>query len=124
VIGQVNRVITSLKWKRYQYSYSTSQTPGHFKRSPSVTAISIEMINDTIQHLQTLSAYISASDTISSREWVTMDLVTELLQSRYEDISAKEEMNTDAMPNAHPTRTQPEYECRKCAAAAEERLYD
>ena len=29
-----------------------------------------------------------------------MDLVAELLQSRYEDINAKEEMNTDAMPRS------------------------
>lgn len=104
---------TGLKRKRYR-----------FKRSPSVTAISVETINDTIQYLQTLSAHISASHTISSGEWVAMDLVTQLLQSRYEDINAKEEVDTDAMPNSHPTRMQPEYECRKCAAAAEERLYD
>ena len=82
------------------------------------------MINDTIQYLQTLSAHISASDTISFREWVTIDLATQLLQSRYEDILAKEGMDTDAMPNAYPTRTQPEYECRRCAAADEERLCD
>lgn len=84
----------------------------------------MKMINDIIQYLKTVSAYTSASDTISSREWATMHLATQLLQSRYEDIIAKEEMDTDALPNSHPTRMQPEYECQKCAAAAEERLYD
>jgi hypothetical protein len=59
------------------------------------------MINDTIQHLQTLSAHISASDTISSR--VAMDLVTQLLQNGYEGINAEEEMDTDAMPDSRPT---------------------
>jgi hypothetical protein len=79
----------------------------------------MKMIDDTIQYLKTVSAY-----TISSRELATMHLATKLLQSRYEDIIAKEEMDTDAVPNSHPTRMQPEYRCQKCAAAAEERLYD
>ncbi|KAI3093185.1 hypothetical protein CBS147333_10113 [Penicillium roqueforti] len=40
------------------------------------------MVNDTIQYLQTLSDRILISDTISPREWATMHLATQLLQSR------------------------------------------
>ncbi|OGE48531.1 hypothetical protein PENARI_c028G06633 [Penicillium arizonense] len=53
------------------------------KRHLSTTEISTKMINDTIQYLQTASDHISASDTISSREWATMHLATQLLLSRH-----------------------------------------
>jgi hypothetical protein len=64
------------------------------------------------------------ADTISSTEWVTMHLATQLLQSRYEDILAREEMETDDVSEFNFPPTQPEGRCRKCAAADEERLCD
>ncbi|OQE65071.1 hypothetical protein PENNAL_c0215G09798 [Penicillium nalgiovense] len=101
---------STLPRKRRRHSYSTSQIPGrsqlvHRKRPPSNIKISRKMVNDTIQYLQTLSDRILISDTISPREWATMHLATQLLQSRYEEII-------------------PEEKCQKCAAADEERLYD
>ena len=47
------------------------------------------MINDTIQYLQMLSDHILISDTILFREWATMHLATQLLQSWYKDIIAR-----------------------------------
>ncbi|KZN94107.1 hypothetical protein EN45_042950 [Penicillium chrysogenum] len=57
-------------------------------------------------------------------EWATMHLTTQLLQSRYEEIIVRKEMETDAVPDFDSPPTQPEEKCRKCAAADEERLYD
>ena len=94
------------------------------KRRLGATAISTKMINDTIQYLQAVSDHISASDTISSREWATMHLATQLLLSRYEDIIAREEVETHAVSGFCSAQTQPEDKCRRCAAADEERLYD
>lgn len=82
------------------------------------------MVNDTIQYLQTLSDRILISDAIPPREWATMHLATQLLQSRYEEIIVRKEMETDAVPDFDSPPTQPEEKCRKCAAADEERLYD
>ena len=82
------------------------------------------MVNDTIQYLQTISDRILICDTISPREWATMHLATQLLQSRYEEIIVRKEMETDAVPDFDSPPTQPEEKCRKCAAADEERLYD
>ncbi|CAG8153253.1 unnamed protein product [Penicillium nalgiovense] len=53
-----------------------------------------------------------------------MHLATQLLQSRYEEIIVRKEMETDAVPDFGSPPTQPEEKCRKCAAADEERLYD
>ncbi|KZN90157.1 hypothetical protein EN45_002690 [Penicillium chrysogenum] len=115
--------------KRRRHSHSTSQIPGrsqlaHQKRLPSNIKISEKMVNDTIQYLQTLSDHILISDTISPREWSTMHLATQLLQSRYEEIIVRKEMETDAVSVFGSPPTQPEDKCRKCAAADEERLYD
>jgi hypothetical protein len=72
-----------------------------------------------------LSDRILISDTISSTEWATMHLATQLLQSRYEDIIAREETETDAVSQFAFPPTQPKEKCRKCAAEEEEeRLYD
>ena len=115
--------------KQRRHSYSISHKPGrsqpiHRKSPSSLTTVSIEMVNDTIQYLQTLSDRILIFDTISSREWATMHLATRLLQSRYEDIIAREKMETDAVSDFNSAPTQQEEKCRKCAAADEERLYD
>jgi hypothetical protein len=82
------------------------------------------MVNDTIQYLQTISDRILICDTISPREWATMHLATQLLQSRYKEIIMRKEMETDAVPDFDSPPTQPEEKRRKCAAADEERLYD
>ncbi|KAI3188529.1 hypothetical protein CBS147311_10048 [Penicillium roqueforti] len=120
---------STLSRKRRRHSYSTSQIPGrsqlvHRKSPPSNIKISRKMVNDTIQYLQTLSDRILISDTIFPREWATMHLATQLLQSRYEEIIARKEMETDAVSDFDSPPTQPEEKCRKCAAADEERLYD
>ena len=120
---------STLPRKRRRHSYSTSQIPGHprrayQKRPPCLIKISRKMVNDTIQYLQTLSDRILICDTISPREWATMHLATQLLQSRYEEIIVRKEMETDAVPDFNSPPTQPEEKCRKCAAADEERLYD
>ncbi|CAG8010333.1 unnamed protein product [Penicillium salamii] len=120
---------STLPRKRRRHSYSTSQIPGHSqlvyqKRPPSLIKISRKMVNDTIQYLQMLSDRILISDTISPREWATIHLATQLLQSRYEEIIVRKEMETDAMSDFDPPPTQLEEMCRKCAAADEERLYD
>ena len=96
----------------------------HRKRPPKAAEISTKMINDTIQYLQKASDYISSPDTISSREWATMQLATQFLLSRYEDIIAREEVETHAVSDSFSAQTQPEDKCRRCAAADEERLYD
>jgi hypothetical protein len=84
----------------------------------------MKMINDTIQYLQTVSDHILVSDTISSREWTMMNLATQLLQSRYQDIIAKKEMETGAVFDFYSAQTEPEDKCRNCAVADEEQLYD
>jgi hypothetical protein len=94
------------------------------KRLVRATAIDTKIINDTIQYLQAVSDHISASDTISSREWATMHLATQLLLSRYEDIIAREEVETHGVSDFCSAQTQPEDKCRRCAATDEERLYD
>ncbi len=53
-----------------------------------------------------------------------MHLATQLLQSRYEEIIARKEMETDAVSDFDAAPTQPGEKCRNCAAADEERLYD
>jgi hypothetical protein len=53
-----------------------------------------------------------------------MHLATQLLQSRYEDILAREEMETNDVSEFNLPPAQPEERCRKCDAADEERLYD
>ena len=55
------------------------------------------MINDTITYLQAVSDHISSSDTISFREWPTMQPATQLLLNRYKDIIAREEVETHAV---------------------------
>ncbi|CAG8906635.1 unnamed protein product [Penicillium nalgiovense] len=120
---------STLPRKRRRHSYSTSQIPGrsqlvHRKRPPSNIKISRKMVNDTIQYLQTLSDRILISDAIPPREWATMHLATQLLQSRYEEIIARKEMETDAVSDFDSPPTQPEEKCQKCAVADEERLYD
>ncbi|KAJ5471438.1 hypothetical protein N7530_008795 [Penicillium desertorum] len=115
--------------KRRRHSYSTSQIPCrsqlvYRKRPPSLIKISRDMANDTIQYLQTVSDRILISDTISPREWATMHLATQLLQSRYEEIIVRKEIETDAVSDFESPPTQPEEKCQKCAAADEERLYD
>jgi hypothetical protein len=120
---------STLPRKRRRHSYSTSQIPGHSqlmhrKRLPSLATISRQMVNDTIQYLQTLSDHILISDAILPREWATVHLATQLLQSRYEEIIVRKEMETDAVSGFYSPPTQPEEKCQKCAAADEERLYD
>jgi hypothetical protein len=82
------------------------------------------MINDTIQYLQMLSNHILISDTILPREWATMHLATQLLQSWYKDIIAREEMESDAVSKCTFSPIQPEEKCTKCAAADADELYD
>jgi hypothetical protein len=120
---------STLPRKRHRHSYSTSQIPGHSqpvyrKRPRSLIRISRDMVNDTIQYLQTLSDRILISDSISPREWATMHLATQLLQSRYEEIIMRKEIQTAAVPDFESPPTHPEESCQKCAAADEERLYD
>lgn len=93
----------------------------HRNESASLTTISRELANDTIQYLQTISDQISSPD---STEWATMKLATQSLQSRYEEIIARKEMDTDAVPDVGSPPTQLEEKCWKCAAAEEEELYD
>jgi hypothetical protein len=64
------------------------------------------------------------SDTIFPREWATMHLATQLLQSRYEDIVAREEIESDTASECTFSPKQPVKKCPKCAAADEEELYD
>ncbi|CAG8155085.1 unnamed protein product [Penicillium nalgiovense] len=120
---------STLPRKRRRHSYSTSRIPGHSqpvyrKRPPSLIRISRDMVNDTIQYLQTLSDRILICDIIFPREWATMHLATQLLQSRYEEIIMRKEMETDAVSDFESPPTHPEESCQKCAAAGEERLYD
>lgn len=82
------------------------------------------MINDTIQYLQILSDHILISDTILPREWATMHLATQLLQSWYKDIIAREEMKSDAVSKCTFSPIQPEEKCTKCATADADELYD
>ncbi|KAJ5769733.1 uncharacterized protein N7511_001784 [Penicillium nucicola] len=88
------------------------------------TEITTKLIHETIQYLQVVSDHISSFDKISSREWATMHLATQLLQSRYEDHVAGENIQANAPSDFHAAQTQPELKCEKCAAADEERLYD
>jgi hypothetical protein len=53
-----------------------------------------------------------------------MHIATQLLQSRYEEIIVRKEMESAAVPDFGSPPTQPEEKRRKCAAADEERLYD
>ncbi|CAG8187723.1 unnamed protein product [Penicillium nalgiovense] len=69
---------SALPRKRRRHSYSISEIPGHSqlmhrKRLPGLATISRQMVNDTIQYLQSLSDHILISDTILPREWATMD---------------------------------------------------
>lgn len=123
---------SNLPRKQHRHSSSASQIQGrsqlaaqemHRKRSLTLTT-SRKLVSDTIQYLQTLSDRILIADTISSTEWVTMHLATQLLQSRYEDILAREEMETNDVSEFMFPPTQPEERCRRCAAADEGRLYD
>ena len=82
------------------------------------------MVNDTIQYLQAVSDHISASDTISSIEWATMHLATQLLLSRYEEIIVREEVEIHAVSGFCSAQTQAEDKCRRCATTDKERLYD
>lgn len=79
------------------------------------------MVNDTIQYLQMLSDRILICDTISPREWATMHLATQLLQSRYEEIIVKKELETDAVSDFESPPIQSEEKFQKCTAADEER---
>ncbi|KAJ5348558.1 uncharacterized protein N7506_001811 [Penicillium brevicompactum] len=124
---------SNLPRKQHRHSSSASQIQGRsqlaaqemYRRRPfSHITISRNLISDTIQYLQTLSDRILIADTISSTEWVTMHLATQLLQSRYEDILGMEEMETNDVSEFNFPPAQPEERCRKCAAADEERLYD
>ncbi|CDM38466.1 unnamed protein product [Penicillium roqueforti FM164] len=120
---------SSLPQKRHRHSHSPPQIPDssrlvYRKRLPSLTKVSRQMVNDTIQYLQTLSDHILISDTILPREWATIHLATQLLQSRYQEIIAKEEIETDTVSDFDFPPTQPEEKCRKCTATEEERLYD
>ncbi|KAJ5346822.1 uncharacterized protein N7506_000075 [Penicillium brevicompactum] len=124
---------SNLPRKQHRHSSSASQIQGrsqlaaqemHRKRSLTLTTTSRKLVSDTIQYLKTLSDRILIADTISSTEWVTMHLATQLLQSRYEDILAREEMEMNDVSEFNFPPTQPEERCRKCAAADEERLYD
>ena len=95
---------STLQRKQRRHSFSTSQIQRrsqlaaqevHRKRPLTLTTISRSLVSDTIQYLQTLSDRMLVSDTISSREWATMHLATQLLQGRYEDIIAREDMETN-----------------------------
>lgn len=127
------RVVDStLPRKQRRHSSSASQIQGcsqlatqvHRKRPLTLTTVSRNLVSDTIRYLQTLSDRMLISDTISSKEWATMHLATQLLQGRYEDIIAREEMETNDVPEFAFPPTQPEEKCRKCGAADEDRLYD
>ncbi|KZN93321.1 hypothetical protein EN45_034950 [Penicillium chrysogenum] len=121
---------STLPRKRRRHSYSISQIPGRSQRvyskrpPPSLIRISRHMVNDTIQYLQTLSDRILICDTISPREWATMHLATQLLQSRYEEIIVRKEMETGAVSDFESPPIQPEEKCQTCTATDEERLYD
>ncbi|CAG8237200.1 unnamed protein product [Penicillium salamii] len=115
--------------KKRRNSYPASESPGcsqmvHRNRPRSVTTISREMVNDTIQYLQTLSDHILISDTISSREWATMHLATKLLQSSYEEILVRKEMEPQPLCVFDSLPAQPGEKCHKCVAEDEERLYN
>ncbi|KAJ5046865.1 hypothetical protein NUH16_003365 [Penicillium rubens] len=119
--------------KQRRHSSSGSQIQGgsqraaqemYRKRPPTLTTINRKLVFDTIQYLQTLSDRILISDTIFPREWATMHLATQLLQSRYEDIIAREEIESDTVSESTFSPKQPEKKCPKCAAADEEELYD
>jgi hypothetical protein len=102
------RVADSFNFPRKQHRHSSfaSQIQGrsqlaaqemHRKRPLTLTTTSRKLVSDTFQYLQTLSDRILIADTISSTEWVTMHLATQLPQSRYEDILAREKMETNDM---------------------------
>ena len=94
------------------------------RKTSLTTTIGRKLIIDTIQYLQTISDRILISDTIPCTEWATMHLAMQFLQSRYEDIIAGEEMESNAVSESTFPPTQPEEKCRKCTAADEEKLYD
>jgi hypothetical protein len=71
-----------------------------------------------------LCDHILISDTISSKDLATMHLAPQLLQSMYEEIIARTEMEAQPLSDFDSPPTQPEEKCRKCTAADEERLYD
>jgi hypothetical protein len=96
----------------------------HRKRPLTLTTASGKFVRDTIQYLQTLFDRILIGDTIYPMEWDMMHRATPLLQSSYEDLLAREEMEIDAVSEFNSPPTQPEEKCQKCAAADEERLYD
>ena len=85
----------------------------HRKRPINPTTISRKLVSDTTQYLQTLSDRILISDAVSSRNWDTTHLATQLLQSRCEVMIVRQEMETDAVSESTFLPTQPEEKCRK-----------
>ncbi|CAG8945116.1 unnamed protein product [Penicillium salamii] len=79
----------------------------HRKNPLNLTTVSFEMVNNTIQYLQMLSDCILVSDTISSREWATIHLATQLLQSRYKEIIVRKEVESRTVSDLNLTPTQP-----------------
>lgn len=57
-------------------------------------------------------------------EWATIHLATQSLQSRYEEVIARKEIDTEAMSDVSSLPMQLEKKCWKCAAEEEEKLYD
>ncbi|OQD76760.1 hypothetical protein PENANT_c119G01406 [Penicillium antarcticum] len=124
-----NQHPSPLNGKKRAAEYSTLPrklgTQEMYRKSlPRTTEISTNLIYDTIQYLQAVSDHIWSSDTVSSREWDTMHLATQLLQSRYEDLIAREDLEKKPLFRLYPAQTQPEGKCQQCATADEERLYN
>ena len=71
-----------------------------------------------------LSDRILIYDTIFPREWATIYLATQLLQSRYKEIIVRKELETDAMSDFKSPLIQSEEKCQKCTTIDEERLYN
>ncbi|KAJ5982631.1 hypothetical protein N7451_012731 [Penicillium sp. IBT 35674x] len=95
-------------------------------RGPSSTStIDTGLIHDTVQYLQTVTDLITRSNIVSTEGWGALQLATQLLQHRYEEVAAAVGAeDPDDVIHGTFTQLQQETKCRKCVAEEEDYLYD
>lgn len=67
-----------------------------------VTIISIQLIKDTIRHLETISSHLADSSRGSSREWTSMLPTTQLLQAKHKEVLMAKEMSLGILKGCPP----------------------
>jgi hypothetical protein len=90
----------------------------------STTAIDTDLIDDTIQYLQTVSALITASDDFLREGLAALQLATQLLQHRYEEIIAMDATDRHDLIRCTPAQAQRGTRCMRCIAKQDNSLYD